>query len=206
MTLVFDWSTFGSAITGAVVGGIVAGYFALRTVTISFNNQRKHDEENEGKLIQGLLQAIHDEIETIYERYQETIGSKLETLADGDALTSYYPVVSDFFSVYNGNTFLIGRIPNNDLRKQIIMTYTLSKGMVDSFRLNNDLVHKFEHSSKIFDETTQEVHKQHAQAHYQSLVEYAKKLKHSHHVLKQEISNLLRALRKQGVLSERTTE
>jgi len=185
------------------VGGLVAGYFALESVNRSFNNQREHAEESEKKLIQGFLQAIHDEIETIYERYQETMGSRLESLPDGSALTFYYPVVSDFFSVYNGNTFLIGRIPNNDLRKQIIRTYTLSKGMVDSFRLNNDLVYKFEHSNKIYDETKQEVHKQHAHAHYGSLVEYAKTLKQSHQTLKQEIANLLRALRKQGVLSEK---
>ena len=133
------------------MGGLVAGYFALESVNRSFNNQREHAEESEKKLIQGFLQAIHDEIETIYERYQETMGSRLESLPDGSALTFYYPVVSDFFSVYNGNTFLIGRIPNNDLRKQIIRTYTLSKGMVDSFRLNNDLVYKFEHSNKIYD-------------------------------------------------------
>ena len=126
-SLSFDWSSFGSAITGAIVGGLVAGYFALESVKRSFSNQRAQAEESEEKLIQGLLQAIHVEIETIYDRYQETMGSRLETLAEGDALNFYYPVVSDFFSVYNGSTFLIGRIPNNDLRKQIIKTYTLSK-------------------------------------------------------------------------------
>lgn len=198
----FDWSSFGSAITGAIVGGLIAGYFALEATKRSFANLRSQAEENEAKLIKGLLQAIHDEIETVYDRYQETMGSRIESLADGGALHFYYPLVSDFFSVYNGNTFLIGRIPNNDLRKQIIRTYTLSKGMVDSFRLNNDLVQKFEHANKVYEETQQEVHKQQAVAHYESLIEYAKTLKQSHKVLKQEISNLLRVLRKHGVLSE----
>lgn len=198
----FDWSSFGSAITGAIVGGLITGYFALETTKRSFKNQRAHADENEAKLIKGLLQAIHDEIETVYDRYQETMGSRLESLGDGGALAFYYPLVSDFFAVYNGNSFLIGRIPDNDLRKQIIKTYTLSKGMVDSFRLNNDLVQKFEHSNKVFEETQQEVHKQHAIAHYNALVEYAKTLKQGHAALKQEVSNLLRVLRKHGVLSE----
>lgn len=198
----FDWASFGSAITGAIVGGLITGYFALETTKRSFKNQRTHADENEAKLIRGLLQAIHDEVETVYDRYQETMGSRLESLGDGGALALYYPLVSDFFSVYNGNSFLIGRIPDNDLRKQIIKTYTLSKGMVDSFRLNNDLVQKFEHSNKVFEETQQEVHKQHAIAHYNALVEYAKTLKQGHAALKQEVSNLLRVLRKHGVLSE----
>lgn len=130
------------------------------------------------------------------------MGSRLESLVDGAALNFYYPVFSDFFTVYNGNSFLIGRIPDNDLRKQIIKTYTLSKGMVDSFRLNNDLVQKFEHSNMVFFETKQQIHQQQATAHYQALVGYAKTLKQQHYMLKQEIQNLLRELRKHGVLSE----
>jgi uncharacterized membrane-anchored protein YhcB (DUF1043 family) len=199
----FDWSAFGSAISGAIIGGVIAGYFALESTKRSFQNQQQHSDENEEKLIRGLLQAIHDEIETVYDRYQETMGSRIESLSDNGALAVYYPLVSDFFSVYNGNSFLVGRIPDNDLRKQIIKTYTLAKGMVDPFRLNNDLVQKFELSNKIYEETQQEVHKKHAVAHYASLMEYAKVLKQGHQNLKQEVSILLRSLRKHGVLSER---
>ncbi len=198
----FDWSSFGSAITGAIIGGLIAGYFALEATRRSFKNQRIHAEENEEKIILSLMQAIHDEIETIYDRYQETMGARIETLNEGEALVFYYPLVSDFFTVYNGNSALIGRISDNDLRKQIIKTYTLSKGMIDSFRMNNELVQKCEHSNKIYEETQKEAHKQHAAAHYQLLIEYAKSLKQSHIMLKQEIANLLRVLRKNGVLSE----
>lgn len=201
----FDWSSFGSAIIGAIVGGLITGYFALVTTKRAFKNQRALASESESKLIRGLLQAIHDEIETIYDRYQETMGSRLESLVDGAGLNFYYPVFSDFFTVYNGNSFLIGRIPDNDLRKQIIKTYTLSKGMVDSFRLNNDLVQKFEHSNMVFSETKQQIHQQQATAHYQALVGYAKTLKQQHDVLKKEIQNLLRELRKHWVLSETNT-
>lgn len=200
----FDWSSFGSAITGAIVGGLIAGYFALVTTKQSFKEQRARADENESKLIKSLLQAIHDEIETIYDRYQEEMGSRLESLDEGEALVFYYPLVSDFFTIYNGNSFLIGRIQDNDLRKQIIKTYTLSKGMVDSFRLNNDLVQKFEFSQKVFEETLQEIHNQQMTANYNALSEYAKTLKRTHMSLKQEVATLLRILRKHGVLSERS--
>jgi hypothetical protein len=186
----------------AVIGGIIAGFFSILATKMAFNHQRKQSEDNEKVVISSLLQAIHDELETVYERYQETMGAKLESLRENEPLNFYYPLVSDFFSVYNGNTFLIGRINDNDLRKQIIKTYTLSKGMVDSFRLNNDLVHKFEYANKLYDETKQEVHKQHAFAHYNSLISYTATLKQGHGVLKHEIFALLRTLRKNGVLSE----
>lgn len=186
----------------AVIGGLIAGFFSILATIMAFKNQRTQVDEGEKVIINSLLQAIHDEIETVYERYQETMGARLESLAENEALNFYYPLVSDFFSVYNGNTFLIGRIKNNDLRKQIIKTYTLSKGMADSFRLNNELVHKFEYANKLFEETNQEVHKKHAIAHYSSLISYASTLKQSHTHLKLEISDLLRTLRKNGVLSE----
>ncbi|WP_417536290.1 hypothetical protein [Methylophaga sp.] len=198
-----DWSTFGSAVAGAVVGGFLAGYFSLKATQKSHENQVKHSEENEEKIISGLLQAIHDEIETVFERYQESMGARLESLDDGHGLAYYYPLVSDFFNVYNGNSFLIGRIPNNDLRKQIVKTYTLAKGMIDSYRMNNDLVSKWEFSEKLYAESQLEVHKNQAVAHYSALVDYAENLKDSHKTLKQEVSALLRELRKNGVLNEK---
>jgi len=198
-----DLSTFSSAIAGAVIGGFLTGYFSLKATQKSHENQVKHSEENEEKVISGLLQAIHDEIETVFERYQESMGARLESLDDGHGLTYYYPLVSDFFNVYNGNSFLIGRIPNNDLRKQIVKTYTLAKGMIDSYRMNNDLVSKWEFSEKLYAESQQEVHKNQAIAHYSALIDYAKTLKDSHKTLKQEVSALLRELRKNGVLNEK---
>lgn len=198
-----DWSNFLSAIVGAIVGGFVAGFFSLKATQKSHEHEKEKSKENEEALIAGLLQAIHDEIETVYDRYQETMGSRIESLNEGEALAFYYPLVSDFFTVYNGNSFLIGRIPSNDLRKQIIKTYTLSKGMVDSFRMNNDLVSKYEFSEKLYAESQSEVHKQQAISHFKALIDYAKSLRESHKSLKQEISSLLRELRKNGVLNEK---
>jgi hypothetical protein len=199
----FDWSTFGSAITGAIVGSLTTGYFVLKSTKNAHDNQLKQAAQNENKLIRGVLQAIHDEIETVFERYQEGMGAKLESLKDGEPLLVYYPLISDFFTVYNGNSFLIGRISDNDLRKQIIKTYTLAKGMVDSFRMNNELNQKYEYWLQIFQESKSVIHQQKAAAHYGALVVYAKALKISHQQVKMETTQLLRSLRKQGVLTEK---
>ena len=117
-------------------------------------------------------------------------------------------IVFDMFEI-DTNIKLLDNIPKNMvvyddfMTQQIIKTYTLSKGMVDSFRLNNDLVGKFEIANKIFQETTQEIHKQQAAAHYAALVNYAKSIKETHQTLKNDANQLLRTLRKHGVLSEK---
>ena len=197
-----DWSSFGAAIIGAVIGGLIAGYFALRATNKSHENQQKLSTHNDELAMAGYLQAIHDEIETVFDRYQESMGARLESLDDREALAYYYPLVSDFFTVYSGNSNLIGRVESNDLRKQIIVTYTLARGLVDSYRMNNDLVSKWEYSEKLFSESQLEVHKDQAIAHYASLIDYAKELKNLHALLKNEVSALLRELRKNGVLNE----
>ncbi|MDF0378020.1 hypothetical protein [Methylophilus sp. YYY-1] len=194
---------FISALIGSVIGGVVAGFFSILAVNKTHIHQNLLLEKSNEELISSLLQAIHDEIETVFERYQETMGARLESLHDGQPLNYYYPVVSDFFTVYNGNTFLIGKIKDNDLRRQIIRTYTLAKGMTDSFRLNNDLVNKLEFANKLFLETKLDSHKEQMIAHQHGLIIYADSLKKSHAQLKSEVKTLLRALQKNGVLNEK---
>lgn len=194
--------TFVTTVIGAIVGGLIAGYFSSKATKDAHANQKSISQENEAQIIRSLMQALHDELETIFDNYQENMGNRLESLNDGQPLNFYYPLVSDFFAVYNGNTFLLGRIKDNDLRKSIIKTYTLGKGMVDSFRMNNELVQKFEHWDSVYAETQSKVHLERALAHHQGLIEYAKVLKLQHATLKQNVHATLRTLRKNGVLSE----
>lgn len=197
-----DWMSLISGVVGAIIGGLLAGCFSLKATSKSHENQVKLAEDNEAQLVSGLLQAIHDEIETVFERYQNTMGVRLDTLEEGGAIAAYYPLSSDFFSVYNGNSIHIGRIKNNELRRQIVKTYTLAKSMVDSFRFNNELVFKLEIAHKLHNETQLEVHREQERAHFKSLVRYAKSLKEGHHSFKQEVTNLLIGLRNHAAPSD----
>jgi biotin-(acetyl-CoA carboxylase) ligase len=198
--------TFIITILGAIVGGGIAGHYSLKATKQAHQHQKEISEENEKLIISGLLQAIHDELETVFERYQDSMGTRIESLAPEQPLLFYYPLMSDFFSIYNGNTFLIGRIRNNDLRKSIIKTYTLAKGTVDSYRMNNELLQRYEHWESIFAETKLPAHEEKAKAHYLTLIEYAKKLKTQHLELKENVKATIRTLIKHGVLDESLTK
>ena len=191
----YDFTAFWSA----VLGSVVAGFFTLIGVFITFRNQRRQTKENEEKTIKSLLQAIHDEMETIWERYQNTMGPRVESLKAGEPLDFYYPLISDFFSIYNGNSALIGRVPDDNLRKQIIKTYTLAKAMVDSFRCNNDLVAKHEFSVKLSAESQSDTHREMAKADHLALIQYAGDLQVGHNHLKREVDKLLREIEKSGI-------
>jgi hypothetical protein len=199
-----DWITVAAALVGAIIGGGITGFFTMRATNKAFKLQQKQANDQEKKLIHGLLRAIHDEVETVWEQYQESMGVQVEALQDGKPIEYYFPVTNDFFTVYNGNSFLIGRIPDHDLRKRIIRTYTLAKGLVNSFRLNNEFLYKREMAVKIREETEQEVHKRQADAHSKALIMYAKEIRKSHQSTKEAAKSLLRELRKQGVLNNLT--
>jgi hypothetical protein len=173
-----------SSLLGALVGGFIAGYFSLVAMRRTFKQEKEKAKEQDQKVEFGLLQALHDEMDILWERYNATMGAQLEALQDNQALLFYYPVGQDYFPVYRGNTFLISRIRNNDLRRLIVCVYTKANGMVDSFRMNNELVGKHDYWNSIFQNSKQEKDRQTAIQFYQRCVDYSKKLKSSHLDLK----------------------
>lgn len=191
-----------SGLIGAVIGGVLTGVFSIIAVNKTEQHNRDSQAESDAKVLKGLLQALHDELESIFERYQETMGAQIESLQEGQPMLTYYPVINDFFTVYNANAFLIGRIENNDLRKSLVRTYVLAKGLVDSYRMNNELLSKFEHWNALHAETQNPVHQQHAQAQFDALVTYGKQLKKGHADTKKCVLDLMRMLHKRGVLHE----
>ncbi|HDL7925286.1 TPA: hypothetical protein PXP82_000122, partial [Yersinia enterocolitica] len=88
-------TTFFITLASAVVGGIIAGYYSFQATKEAHQNQKKVADDNEKLIIKSLLQAVHDELETVFDRYQETMGSKIESLEKNTPLMMYYPLVSD---------------------------------------------------------------------------------------------------------------
>lgn len=176
-----------STIVAAIVGGFIAGICSLKATKLAHKHQIEISDRNETNLEISLLQAIHDELETVYNRYYETMGKEIEALAKNQPLNFYYPLVSDFFSVYHGNSFLIGRIKDPKIRKAIIKTYTVAKGLVDSFRLNNDIVQKLETWNFVYQETQLEVHRIRVEACVDALKKYASVLKQADEDFKREV-------------------
>jgi len=196
--MTIDWDTLLSSGIGALIGSALT----LVATLVSHYLQVRNRKEEDRQLLKGILQAIHDEVETLWDAYMEGIGNQTEALPDGQALNLFWPVTQEYFTIYNTNAFFIGRIKDNDLRKLIVSGYANARGLIDSYRLNNDLVQKHEHAFLIFQETQNPIHRDAAAAFYGSMVVYAGKLKKRHQESKHQTQELLRALRKEGVLSK----
>ncbi len=184
------------------LAGLLGGCCTLLGVLVAHKLSERNRRREQAKLLQGMLQGLHDEIETLWEIYVERMGSRVETLQDGEGIEGYWAVTQDYFTIYTSNCHLIGRISDVDLRKEIISTYTIAKSLLDSFRMNNELVSQLEHAILLANETGNEAHMEEAALRRKQVVTYAIGLKRIHAELKDRASSLLRNLRKHGVLNQ----
>ena len=192
--------SFDTLLTSAF-GSLIGSLLTLAGVYWSHWLQVKSQDKKDAKHLMGVLQAFHDETETIWESYHGNVGSRIEALPDGDPFLMYWPISHDYFTIYDTNAIHIGRIKDHDLRKAIIASYTKGRGLIDSFRLNNEMVQKYEYAAILFQETQNPVHQANVDNCIHALTQYAVSLKRLHGELKIHVSDLLRRLRKQGVLN-----
>ena len=182
-------------LVAALIGGCIAGYFTLLGVSRTYENDVKRQNKIEAVRLQGFYRAALTEIETLWTRYQETMGHVVESLTTGNPLAYYYPVTQDYFTVFRSNADLIGRIPDRKLREILVKTYIGAKSLIDSYKMNNDIVAKLEYWQGLFMETQNEIHQQKANLLHQQLVDYAAGIQKRHYEVKANKDSLVSALK-----------
>ncbi len=188
------------SLIAAIIGGLIAG-----TLTRKAASEAHHlaieAQASKKEHIRSFLQAILDDCKTVWQQYQDEMGSRVEALEEDKPLDFFYLIISDYFTIYHMNAILLPRVENEDLRRAIVTTYTKGKGLLDSFRLNNDLVQKYDSSVRLWTYskgTASEAHfRTQALMDQQGLVEYAKVIRRLHADVKNHVAKLLRDLRKE---------
>jgi hypothetical protein len=131
-----DWNSLFSVLIGgglSLLGAIVA-------VLIQGRMNKRQEELKEKLLLRGFIQSIKAEITILWDNYYGGVGKQLESLKEGEPFLTTYPITQEYFTIYTNSSFLIGRIENEALRKTIVETYNTARVLIDSFRLNNELI------------------------------------------------------------------
>lgn len=191
-------NTWLGSFISAIVGGLIAGTASLLATRQAHRNNLELQSKNNSIVIKRIIQAIHDEITTIWELYEKKVGPEIEKLNEGEPLLLYFPIGQEYFTIYNANAAYIGSIENHDLRKAIVMTYTKAKNIIDNLKMNDELLSKYEHLNLLFRTTNIPQYGQDAHGWYLGLVKYAEKLRQTHFELKAELVNLTRLLKESG--------
>lgn len=189
-----DWNSLISA----VIGGLITGVFTLWAVDKTHKNDLIKDDQQEKLLIRGFIQSIKTEIETLWDVYQEGVGKNLEVLASGEPFLRHYPLTQqEYFTIYEGNSNLVGRVKNEELRKLIVETYTKARGLIDSYRLNNEMLHKLDEIDSTIVQSGSLNLSNRRTIQIKGLIDYAPKILKEHNQTKESKNNLIRIIREE---------
>jgi gas vesicle protein len=145
ISILQPWATnLASGLIGALIGGVISFIGALigakMQASTSFEVQRKdfasRNESaklSEQNLIRGAVQAISDEIESLWRQYYREIGPHLASVSQTEAARPF-PVNQSYFVIFDASGALLGRIPDTSLRTKILDFYNGAKAMVDSLQ------------------------------------------------------------------------
>jgi hypothetical protein len=126
-----DWNSSISAL----IGGVLSLLGAVGAVLIDRKISRNEEESKEKILLRGFINSIKTEITTLW---GDT--SYLESLKEGEPFLTTVAITQDYFVIYSNNSPLIGRLKSEELRKQMVKTYTAGRMLIDAYAYNNDLM------------------------------------------------------------------
>ncbi|HDS1652747.1 TPA: hypothetical protein QEL76_000642 [Stenotrophomonas maltophilia] len=131
-----------SALIGAGIGGaatFIVGRAAVRA-------QQLRDKAAAEDEVRAVLQAISEELRALHEMHTSPTGGArvIEAAQPGEPIEFHYPIFDRYFTVYESCASQIGKIPDSELRRQIVAVYAYLRAMIDTVRLNNDFMRQTE--------------------------------------------------------------
>jgi gas vesicle protein len=182
---------FLGAIIGAIVGALVAGNYSRQATKDLLDEERKNRDSEKQERVNAILCALNNEMQAVWSHYMDAAGKQLEALGPGAPCRFYFPIIGDYFPIYDGNVGSLGLITDDLLRPQIISTYTLAKSLIDTYRLNNQLIKEWEDATKqiYYSQHTTQTQKV-ANMKEQALTAYAPALKELHERAKKAVKEL----------------
>jgi len=130
------WSAIISAASG-LTGAVIGGWATLKATKASNAHQLKLQQQEQKQRIDGVLRAIHCELEVLMKFYASEAGKVLDSLKSGNPYTAYFVLTEKYFIVYPTNTALVAQIDDPDLSRSIIVTYNKANFLIEMFRINN---------------------------------------------------------------------
>lgn len=161
---------------GALVGGLVTLLVGLSAVSA----QKTRDADAEAAQIRATLQAIRDEVDVLTEVHMASAGAMIDAASVAAPIELLYPVSAQYFTAFEANADKVGRVADDELRRQITRTYIHFKALFDTIRLNNHFVERLESAEAVHRASPAQdeaVAEKEAALHWQQTADYAPLLK-----------------------------
>jgi|GEM_PF-474422 len=183
-------------LVASAIGALIGGGMALLGVIFNHRLDLRRRTLSEEQALQNLYRAIHTEFSEIWKAYNDFgAGANIERLKDGDALMDDFGSMRDHFTVYRGNSTLIGRIPDEQIREFIVKSYIGAQVLIDAYNDYKELLTNFKKSAYLAGKTQNESDKFIADTEMKFLKVYTKSLKSYHELAKSQVQVLIKLLK-----------
>lgn len=117
------------SLIAAIIGGWIAGKYALRAQEQAAEDQRQRDAEAHRRTTNSTLQAIETELTVLKADCLDRSQQVYDRREPGFEIRG--PLSRNYFAVFESNAAMLGKIGDKDLREKIIRVYGSSKSLFD---------------------------------------------------------------------------
>lgn len=125
-------------------GALVGGASSLAGAWLQSHQSARQQRRAGAEEIEGLLGAIHAELTVLIARYRTRVAPMIRKIQPGEYVNIVWPTQQYYFTVYNANAGLLGRITDATLRNMIVSTYISAKGLLDTLTCNSASIEEYE--------------------------------------------------------------
>lgn len=133
-------SFLNAAFVSSIAGGLLGGLFTYLGVRLTINHEKQKNLAAEKSEVNAFCKAIYAELDSILSRYLFSIGDQIGKHRTDQPFLFFYSVGEEYFTVFNSNAHLLGKVEDDELRSRIVRIYTFTKGHLDSLRMNNAML------------------------------------------------------------------
>ena len=143
---------FWAACLGAVIGGLLTGWFALFAQKQAAKDQRQRDQEAERRAVNGTLRAIKTELETFQNAFvkgMDEVLKKWDERYRNQTPVNLPSITQNYFIVFDASAAALGRIENEELRQNILGAFYEAKSLIEAINSLHQKYQSYEAFSRI---------------------------------------------------------
>lgn len=129
-----DWASWVQA-----WGSIAAICAAIWVAVDQHARTTQRQTEASRDEVRNFLSGIREELHVNWLVYMQTVGEYVRTIPPGEVVDATWPVPDNPFKVYASTVALIGHVPDDEIRKNIIATYVVAGGLLLTWEMHNSM-------------------------------------------------------------------
>lgn len=182
-----------SELASGLIGALIGGFFTLWGTLIDGRRQERASDNEAKDKQKSVLIGIKAEIETLLELYKARIYDSLEGYEGGKPFDTIFPLTQNYFSFYESNSFALTSI-NEKTMKSIVICYGSARSLVDTFKMNNQVLDELSKLQTIYHDTQKDIHRFNLEQSYHIATMYGEGLKEIHCEVMLRITNCLESI------------